>query len=92
MVYLISYDINERLFDYTDLKEVIKSLGDYQHPMDSLWFVSTEDPDLEGIYHRLKACLHMKGDHIFVLNIPYGTKRQGWMPRSFWKWLRAQYD
>lgn len=42
MLYLISYDINEQQFDYLGLKEIIKTFGDYQHLMETLWFVRTQ--------------------------------------------------
>lgn len=41
MLYLISYDINEQQFDCLCVKETIKIFGDYQHPMETLWFVRT---------------------------------------------------
>ena len=87
-VYLISYEINEQLFDYSSLKEAIKMLGDYQHPIESLWFVRTDDDaEIDKIAHSLKEHFHTESDHLFVMQMPNSPVCQGWLPRSFWKWL-----
>lgn len=88
MVYLISYDINEQVYDYSELKERIKSLGNFQHPMNNLWFVNTSRHSADDIYDALKDFLHDR-DHLFVISVAYDADRQGWMPRSFWKWYRS---
>ena len=36
----------------------------------------------------LKDFLHDR-DHLFVISVAYDADRQGWMPRSFWKWFRS---
>ncbi len=41
MVYNISYDLNEPGQDYDELYETIEDLGDWIHPLDSTWLVST---------------------------------------------------
>lgn len=87
MVYLISYDINEQVYDYSELKEKIKLLGNFQHPTNSLWFVNTSNHSADDIYEALKMHLRER-DHLFVMSVASNTDRQGWMPRSFWKWFR----
>ena len=57
-IYLISYEVNEAQFDYSDLKETIK------------------------------AHFHSAHDHVFVMQVEDGIPRQGWLPKSFWKWLK----
>ena len=89
IIYLISYDIDERLSDYSSLKEAIKSYGDYQHPMETVWFIRVdEDISVNEVADRLRSYLHYDDDHIFVVEIPRGIPRQGWLPKSFWKWLK----
>lgn len=89
MIYLISYEIHEQQYDYSSLKEAIKSYGDYQHPMESVWFVRVpEYIDANGITERLREHFHSTHDHIFVMQVPDDAPRQGWLPKSFWKWLR----
>jgi len=89
IIYLISYDINEQLHDYSDLKEAIKSYGDYQHPMETVWFIRVDDDiSVNEVTERLRSHLHYSNDHIFVMEVPRDVPRQGWLPRSFWKWLK----
>lgn len=87
MVYLISYDINEQVYDYSEMKERIKSLGNFQHPMNNLWFVNSSNYNADDIYEALKGFLRER-DHLLVMSAANGVDRQGWMPKSFWKWYR----
>lgn len=87
MVYLISYDINEHVYDYSEMKERIKSLGNFQHPMNNLWFVNSSNYNADDIYEALKGFLRER-DHLLVMSASNGVDRQGWMPKSFWKWYR----
>ena len=75
-IYLISYEVNEAQFDYSDLKETIKSLGDYQHPMEPLWFVRVPDTiGADEISERIKAHFHSAHDHVFVMQVEDGISR-----------------
>ena len=77
MLYLISYDINEQQFDYLGLKETIKTFGDYQHPMETLWFVRTPEPrNINEMTERLRNYLH-SADTIFVMQLPENPTCQG---------------
>jgi hypothetical protein len=86
MIYLIAYSINEKLYDYSDLKEQIKSLGEFQHPMDDVWFVSSKHLDEEYEAAKLRRLLHSERDMIFMTAISRQSV-QGWMPKAFWQWL-----
>lgn len=87
--YLIGYEINEQLHDYADLKEAIKSYGDYQHPMESLWFIRVRaDVSVSDVAEDLRSHLHFDSDHLYVMQVFRDAPRQGWLPRSFWKWLK----
>jgi len=89
MTYLISYEINEQQYDYSSLKEAIKLYGDYQHPMETLWFVRVPDTiDADDIFTRLREYLHSTHDHIFVMEVSENVRHQGWLPKAFWKWLK----
>lgn len=92
-IYLISYEGNETQFDYSDLKEVIKSFGDYQHPMEPLWFVRVSDTiDADEISKKIKDHFHSAHDHVFVMQVDDSVPRQGWLPRSFWRWLKQNTE
>lgn len=88
MIYLISYEINEQQYDYSALKEAIKSYGDYQHPMETLWFVRVPDYiSVNEIFEKLRQYFHSNHDHIYVMQVHDSIPRQGWLPKAFWKWL-----
>ena len=53
MFYIISYDLKGGGADYTELYEAIKSVGEWQHPLESTWVVKT-DLDQNQIYEKLK--------------------------------------
>ncbi len=85
MIVLITYDLKQPGRNYTPLYEAIKSLGDWQHPLESVWFVRMDDnADLEAVINRLKANADTN-DLFFAVKIT--EKYQGWLPRSFWAWL-----
>lgn len=88
IIYLIAYEINEQLYDYSDLKEKIKAYGDYQHPMETLWFIRVRDNiSVNDVSENLRSHLH-NNDHIYVMSVSQNVARQGWLPRTFWKWLK----
>ncbi len=85
--YLIAYDINDQLRDYAPLRDAIQALGDWQHPMESVWFVKS-DKSAADIAAVLKPHINLKYDHLFVTHIPFGAPSAGWMQKIFWRWLR----
>lgn len=88
MVYVISYEVNEMLYDYTALVEAIKSIGPYQHPMKNLWFVRSDNSDVNTISDMVKSHFQSPTDFLYVMEVPAEVKRQGWLPKTFWSWLR----
>lgn len=89
IIYLIAYDINEQQYDYSDLKEKIMSYGDYQHPMETMWFIRVgSEVTANDISNSLKEHLHSAHDHIYVMQVLDSVPRQGWLPKAFWKWLK----
>lgn len=88
MVYLISYDINDTVYDYTDLFAAIKDLGSFQHPMNSVWFVSVPKNVTAGdITNTLRQFLKSRYDVLYVMDVNDTSDKQGWMPNAFWSWL-----
>ncbi len=85
MIVLITYDLKQPGRNYTPLYETIKSLGEWQHPLESTWFVQIdEETDLNEVVELLKKSAD-KGDLFFAVKIT--SKYQGWLPKSFWAWL-----
>jgi len=87
MVYLITYDLNAEGQDYNLLYEKIKSLGEWFHPLESVWFLRP----LLNILSATDISTTLRddmdnNDSLFVVEIS-GKDRQGWMPKTAWKWL-----
>ena len=88
MIYIIAYDINEYLRDYTHLKNAIMVQGDWQHPMDSVWFVRS-DKSTADIAEVIKRYIDQRHDHLFVTPLSEAPSA-GWMQKAFWRWMKKQ--
>jgi len=87
MIYLITYDINSKFTDYNDLYDKIKSLGDWFHPLESVWLLHPNYKiDVNKITDKLRETIS-DYDHIFVVEITKSPK-QGWLPKTAWEWLK----
>jgi hypothetical protein len=89
MVYLITYDLNAQGKDYNALYDKIKSLGEWFHPLESVWFLKPYLPNstADSITEQLRTTMDNK-DHIFVVGITTQSM-QGWLPKTAWEWLRT---
>ena len=56
--------------------------------MPNCYLIYTEY-DIDSIYRQIKAILD-SDDHIFICEIDL-SNRQGWLPKSVWKWIRDNY-
>jgi hypothetical protein len=86
MIYLITYDLNKEGKDYNTLYDKIKSLGQWFHPLESVWFLKSTLDNVNEISEQLRTTMD-NNDHIFVVDIS-NQKRQGWLPKTAWEWLR----
>ena len=87
--FLITYDLKQPGQDYGSLYNAIKSLGEWQHPLESTWVVVVADMrDAEFIYRILRPCMDMN-DNLFVVEITKAN-RHGWLARSFWEWMKGK--
>ena len=88
MIVLITYDLKQPGRNYTPLYEVIKSMGEWQHPLESVWFVQMNDnTNLDDVVNVLKQNAD-KNDLFFAVRIT--AKYQGWLPTSFWTWINSK--
>ena len=89
MLYIITYDINTTVKDYASLYECIQQLGDsYQHPLESVWVISSER-NVTEICNRLRQEMNEK-DLLFVAELKKDSAVQGWLSKTFWKWLKQE--
>ena len=86
MLYIVTYNINTTIKNYTSLYEAIKQLSiSYQHPMESVWFIFS-DYTAHEISKILKEHM-LERDNIFVAELTRGENVNGWMPKPFWNWF-----
>ena len=89
-LFLITYDLKQPGRNYTELYDLIKSIaGDemWQHPLESSWVVKLQDSvTVDEITTRIREVMDSK-DSLFVIDIT-GKSYQGWLPRSFWDWMK----
>lgn len=85
--FLITYDLKRPGQNYSDLYDAIKSEGDWQHPLESIWAVKTGTSVSAGtLYERLRPLID-ENDSLFIVEIT-DQDRQGWLDEPFWVWLK----
>ena len=86
-IFLVTYDLKRPGQNYSDLYDAIKSEGDWQHPLESMWTLKTDNSVLaRTLYKRLRPYIDEK-DNLFIVEIT-DQDRQGWLAKSFWTWLK----
>ncbi len=88
--YIVSYDLKNPGRDYTALYDAIKSIGEWQHPLESVWIVATNTCNENSIYEKVKPELD-PNDLLLIFKIE-PKKRQGWLAKSFWTWMKTKTE
>jgi hypothetical protein len=85
MIHIVMYDLKGAKGSYPEFFETLKAQGSWWHYLKaSAWLVSTEKSTQE-VYDALRS--HIRdGDHLLVWEL--GRKRQGWLPRAAWDWIK----
>ena len=92
----IIYDLRQPGRKYDELYDAIKKIsgeGNWQHPMESFWVMAISDYSIksaESIYDSLRQFID-DNDSLFISRID-NTEHQGWMPKSFWNWLKEKKE
>lgn len=88
MIYLITYNINKTIGDYTSLYNAIKGLGiSYWHLQESAWFVAENFLNVGQTVAYLKKYIY-PGDTIFMIELSPDSNVDGWVTRDFWDWYK----
>lgn len=82
--YLITYDLKSSSKDYSNLYTKIKEIGDWQHPLDSVWLVKS-DKSANEIFGGLREEKDEK-DLLLVVRVEL-SDIQGWLSKTFWNWV-----
>lgn len=87
--YAITFDLRDKSQNYADLYNVVKSIGEWKHPLEPLWIVVIDDPtyDANKIFNRLKPYMQ-PADMVFIVDMTR-MDRQGWMPNTAWDLLKG---
>jgi len=85
-VYLITYDLKSPGQDYSKLYEKIKSLGDTNHPLESVWFVDT--PKRADEIKAIVRSAMDTNDNVFITRVTSGYS--GYANKSLWTWLTSK--
>jgi len=73
--------------EYETIEEKMNLANDWFRVSDELWILYTTS-DADKWHSRLKPFVDPDG-YLFVSKLDV-TQRQGWMKKSFWKWLRRE--
>lgn len=89
MIYVITYNINTSIRDYTLLYESIKSVClSYYHAQESTWFIACDErKDIRLMTDFLVKTL-FPGDTIFIAELTDRTMVDGWITKDFWTWYK----
>ena len=87
-IYIISYWFHdyEKLYkSYFKTYNIIKSFGEYRHPLEETWLVYTDKKPKEMLDEILKV-ENMKQQQFFITEINL-VNISAWMDLSTWDWL-----
>jgi len=87
-LYIVTYDLRDHAqsSDYKELHDVIKSFGDWNHVMYSVWIVNTTWT-AEAMSEHVRAVY--KPENHFVWRLT-PSDHQGWLPKDDWEWINAR--
>jgi len=80
--FLITYDLKGDESAYLPLYDAIRGLGDYRHPLESVWEIRS-DSSARELFNKLSNYI---GDRDLIYIVKLGDDYQGWLPKSFWDW------
>ena len=88
-VYMVSYVFRPKR-DISDLIAELKRTA-WAHFWDETWLIGTQEVSGD-LYNRLLPYFNLRTDSLLIIDLNLTAENigqiQGWMPRSFWNWLR----
>lgn len=88
-LFSITYDLKQPGRNYSELYDAIREIGESQHPLESTWFVKVNDTETVDHVSQMLQNIIDNRDSLFVVDIT-GSRYQGWLPKSFWEWLKTR--
>lgn len=86
MVYLVSYDLN-KIKDYKKLYEAISKLGNFIHPLDSLFLVNTSLTHAQ-LTKIIDDAVDKDDTYLVMRAYPPSGGR---LDKKYWDWLNANF-
>ena len=86
MLYQISYELKAENKDYTPLYAAIKKLGEWQHPLETVWYVKTDAP-MSEVFQNLMETIEQKSDKI-IITVIETRNFAGRAASEFWDWIK----
>ncbi len=87
MIFLITYELNNKDKDYDKLFLEIKGLGHWWHYIQNTWIVNTAT-NLEDCTSLLNSRID-DNDRLLILDIT-NIEMNGWLPEKAWEWILRQ--
>lgn len=84
-MFIISYDLKSPQADYDAIFAAIQGQGEALRILESTWVLDSKHNE-DVISNALMSAIH-KGDRFIVAKIDEG-RRQGWLAKSMWTWMR----
>ena len=84
-MFIISYDLKSPQADYEAMSAAIQGQGEAQRILESTWVLDSKHNEDE-IAAALKTVIH-EGDR-FIVTEMQKDRRQGWLAKSMWQWMR----
>lgn len=53
-------------------------------------YIVVSNGSIDSMYYKIKSLLG-EGEHVFICELKL-ENRQGWLPKSVWKWIRENYS
>ena len=91
-LFAITYDLRHPGRNYQELYDSIKLVAEsdnWQHPMESYWVIAVSELstyDANSLYEIFRQHID-DNDSLIVMRMDQ-SDRQGWMPKSFWEWVK----
>ncbi len=90
MLYQISYELKAENKDYTPLYAAIKRFGEWQHPLETVWYVITDAP-MSELYYNLMGTIEQKTDKLIISSITV-INSGGRASSEFWEWIKKSMN
>ena len=88
MIYIITYETNAPLKNYSSLRKAIKNYPSWWHHIRNTWMIRTPQ-SAETVYNKL--CKHInQSDRLIVIEVT--PNYQGWLTDKAWKWIDKQFE